>query len=140
MKRAGRLAHVLISFTMFCATTSVAANRGALRVQSPSIVGDTQLPAGEYTVQWEGAGPEVELKIKRANRVTVTVPGKVIPLDQPFRENEPVFNTDGDGRQRLVEIRFPGRRFFLEIEAQSASTTSPQPPLLSPECESGLPW
>jgi hypothetical protein len=140
MKRADRLISVVVSFTMFFATTANAANKGVLHVPSPSMVGNTVLPTGEYTVQWEGIGPEVELKIKLGNRVKAMVPAKVIRLDQPFLENEAVFNPDGDGRQRLVEIRFPGKKVFIEIEPQSASTTLPQLPLLTPECESGLPW
>jgi hypothetical protein len=139
MKRAERLTSVVVSFTMFFAMNAYAANNGVLHVQSPSMVGDTQLPAGEYTVQWEGIRPEVELKIKLGKRVKAMVPAKVIRLDQPLLENEAVFNPDGDGRQRLVEIRFPGKKFFIAIEPQSASTTLPQLPSLIPECESGLP-
>jgi hypothetical protein len=138
MKRAGRVTYALMSFTMFFATTACTANRGSLYVQSMTMAGKTQLPAGDYTVQWEGAGPAVELKIKRHNRVKATVPAKVIPLDQPFVEDEAVLDSDGDGGQRLLEIRFSGKKFFLQIEP--ASTTLADPPLLIPECESALPW
>jgi hypothetical protein len=83
MKRAGRITYTLISVTMFFATACTA-NRGSLYVPSPTMAAETQLPAGEYTVQWEGDGPDVELKIKRHNRVKATVPAKLIPLDQPL--------------------------------------------------------
>jgi hypothetical protein len=102
------------------------------------MAAETQLPAGEYTVQWEGDGPDVELKIKRHNRVKATVPAKLIPLDQPLVEDEAVLGSDGNGDPRLLEIRFPGKKFFLQIEP--ASTTLADPPLLIPECESALPW
>jgi hypothetical protein len=123
---------------MFLATTACTANRGSLYVQSTTMAGKTQLSAGEYTVQWEGAGPAVELKIKLHNRVKATVPAKVIPLDQPLVEDEAVLDSDGDGGQRLLGIRFSGKKFFLQIEP--ASTALADPPMLIPECESALPW
>jgi hypothetical protein len=138
MKRAGRITYALMSFAMLFATTACAANKESLYVQSTTMAGETQLPAGEYTVQWDGAGPEVELKIKVHNRVKTTVPAKVIPLDQPLVEDEAVLDRDGDGGQSLLGIRFSGKKFFLQIEP--ASTTLADPPLLIPECESALPW
>jgi hypothetical protein len=140
MKRAGRITYALMSFAMLFATTAWAANKGSLHVQSTTMAGTTQLPAGEYTVQWEGAGPDVELKIKLHNRVKATVPAKVIPLDQPLREDAAVLDTDGNGDPRLLEIRFSGKKFFFQVEPQSALTTLADPPLLIPECESALPW
>jgi len=140
MKRAGRITYALMSFAMLFATTAFAANKGSLHVQSTTMAGKTQLPAGEYTVQWEGAGPDVELKIKLHNRVKATVPAKVIPLDQSLREDAAILDTDGNGGRRLLEIRFSGKKFFLQIEPRSASTMCADPPLLIPECESALPW
>ena len=140
MKRAQRITSALMSFAMLFATTACAANKGSLHIQSTTMAGKTQLPAGEYTVQWEAAGPDVELKIKLHNRVKATVPAKVIPLDQPLREDAAVLDTDSNGDPRLLEIRFSGKKFFLQVEPQSASTTLADPPLLIPECESALPW
>ena len=140
MKRAGRITYALTSFAMLFATTGWAANKGSLHVQSTTMAGTTQLTAGEYTVQWENPGPDVQLKIKLHNRVKATVPAKVIPLDQPLREDAAVLDTDGNGGRRLLEIRFSVKKFFLQIEPQSASTTCADPPLLIPECESALPW
>jgi hypothetical protein len=139
MKRAGRITYALMSFAMLFATTAFAANKGSLHVQSTTMAGKTQLPAGEYTVQWEGAGPDVELKIKLHNRVKATVPAKVIPLDQSLREDAAILDTDGSEGRRLLEIRFSGKKFFLQIE-QYASTMCADPPLLIPECEFALPW
>jgi hypothetical protein len=138
MKRAGRITYALMSFAMLLATTACTANRGSLYVPSPIMAKETQLPAGEYTVQWEGAGPDVELKIKLRNRVKATVPAKVIPLDQPLVEDEAVLGSDDDEGRRLLGIRFSGKKFFLQVEP--ASTTLADTPLLIPECESGLPW
>jgi hypothetical protein len=127
MKRPGKLAYVLMTIVMFFTSTAFAANKGALYVHSPTMAGDTRLPAGEYTVQWEGAGPDVELKIKLDNRVEATVPAKVIPLDHPFGYDETVLSPDGAGDRRLLEIRLSGKKFFLQIQPESTSTAFPQP-------------
>jgi hypothetical protein len=109
MKKAGKLSYVLINFTMFFATTAFAADKGSLHIHSPTMAGETQLPVGEYTVQWEGAGPDVELKIKLDKRVKATVPAKVVPLDEPLREDETVLGTDSKRGWRLIEIGFSGK-------------------------------
>ena len=144
MKRTGRITYALMSFAMLFATTAFADDKGSLHVQSPTMAGTTQLPAGEYTVQWEGPGPDVELKIKLHNRVKATgpatAPATVMPLDQPLTEDAATLDTDGNGDRRLLEIGFSGKKFFLQIEPQSASTTCADPPLLIPECEFALPW
>ena len=141
MARAERLTYLLINFTMFLATTAFAANKGSLHVQSTAMVGERQLPAGEYTVQWEGAGPDVELEIKLHDRVIAEVPAKVIPLDQPPREDAVALGTDGDGGRKLLEIRFSGKKFFLQIAPQTASTTLAQSPSrICPHCQPEFPW
>ena len=140
MKRAGRLIYLLISFAMSLATAAFAADEGSLHIQSATMAGEAQLPRGEYTVQWEGAGPDVELKIKLHNRVIATVRAQVIPLDQPPREDAAVLGTDGDGRRNLLEIRFSGKKFLLQIAPQTASTTLRQSSLICPHCEPEFPW
>ena len=109
MRRAGRITYALMSFAMLFATTAFAADKGSLHVQSTTMAGTTQLPAGEYTVQWEGPSPDVELKIKLHNRVKATVPAKVIPLDQPLSKDAAILDTDGNGGRRSLEIRFSGQ-------------------------------
>ena len=141
MTRAERLTYLLISFTMFLATTALAANKCALHVHSTAMVGERQLPAGEYTVQWEGAGPDVELKIILHDRVIAEVPAKVIPLDQPPREDAAALGTGGAGGRKLLEIRVSGKKFFLQIAPQTASVTlSQQPSRICPHCQPAFPW
>jgi hypothetical protein len=137
MKSAGRITYWLIGFTMLFATTACTTNKGSLHVRSTTMVGETQLPAGEYRVQWDGHGPEVELKIKRANRLRATVPAKVIPLDEPSRGDAAVMDIDGDGHRNLREIRLSGQKLFIQIDPPVASVTLPQDSC--PECECGLP-
>jgi hypothetical protein len=140
MNRAGRLTYVTIALATFFATTAFAANNAPLHVYSPIMAGESRLPVGEYTVQWEGAGPDVELKIKLDNRVKATIPAKVIPLDHPYKEDTAVLRTDADGDRSLREIDFAGKKFFLQIEPPTHSATAADPQSFVPECEAELPW
>jgi hypothetical protein len=62
--RTSKFTGVLIGFAMLLTANAFAAYKGSMQVQSPVMVGETQLPAGDYTVQWEGTGPDLELTIK----------------------------------------------------------------------------
>lgn len=63
--RTCRFTSVLIGFAMLLTANAFAANKGSMQVQSPVMVGETQLPAGDYTVQWEGTGPTLMMGFPR---------------------------------------------------------------------------
>jgi hypothetical protein len=116
MKRTGKVAWLLVGFALSVGIAAAAAKKESFHIQSPTMVGATQLPAGEYTVQWEGTGPAVELKISQDKRVKATASAKVVPLGRAFPEDATLVHTDGDGGRRLIEIRFSSKKFFLLIE------------------------
>jgi hypothetical protein len=102
-------------------TTTVSAfatPRGSFVVHSPVVVGGTRLTEGEYTLRWDGNGPEVELQIQRDNKVKATVPAKLLPVSDASHEDAIVVSTDADGTRKLIEIRLSGKKFRIEIESQ----------------------
>jgi hypothetical protein len=121
-----RLVSVLIA--VLTTATAFATTRGSLVVHSPVQVGATTLTVGEYTLQWDGDGSEVELQIKSGRKVKATVPAKLLPVSNAFREDAIVVDTDGDGTRKLIEIRPSGKKFRIEIESQpSVSADRGQP-------------
>ena len=55
---------LLLGLALLLATSVFAAtNKGSMQVTDPLTVNGKQLPAGDYTVKWDGAGPNVELNI-----------------------------------------------------------------------------
>jgi hypothetical protein len=40
-------------------------------------VGTTNLKPGDYTLQWEGSGPDVQVKVLKGKNVVATVPAKL---------------------------------------------------------------
>jgi hypothetical protein len=138
MMKAVRFAHVLMAATMFFATSAFAANKGSLEFQLPTMAGDAQLPAGDYTVQWDGTGPDVEVKIKSGSRVKATLPARVVPLGQPYKMDGVVIGTS-DGGRKLLQIRFADKKYFLQIEPQTVMSKLPQSSPQSPGYQAALP-
>ena len=65
---------LLLGLALLLATSGFAANKGSLQVDDPVTVNGKQLAAGEYTVKWDGAGPNVELNIMKGKNVSPPCP------------------------------------------------------------------
>jgi hypothetical protein len=116
---------LLLGFALLLATSVFAAtNKGTLQVTDPLTVNGKQLPAGDYTVKWDGAGPNVELNIMRGKNVVATVPAHMVDLEQSPSRDSLVTIVQSDGRKSLNEIRFGGKKFALAINAESAKAES----------------
>jgi hypothetical protein len=111
---------LLLGSALLLATSVFAANKGTLQVDNPVTVSGKPLAAGEYTVKWEGAGPNVELNILRGKDVVATVPAHMVDLDRTPDRDSVVTVVNGDGRKSLNEIRFSGKKYALAINAESA--------------------
>jgi len=111
---------LLLGTALLLATSGFAANKGTLQVADPVTVNGKQLAAGEYTVKWDGAGPNVELNIMRGKDVVATVPARMVDLDRTPVRDAAVTMVNSDGRKELNEIRFSGRKYAFAVNAVSA--------------------
>jgi hypothetical protein len=116
---------LLLGLALLLATSVFAANnKGSMQVTDSVTVNGKQLPAGEYTIKWDGAGPNVELNILRGKNVVATVPARMVDLEQSPNRDSVITNVNSDGRKSLNEIRFSGKKFALAINAESAKAES----------------
>ena len=69
---------LLLGLALLLATSGFAANKGSLQVDDPVTVNGKPLAAGEYTVKWDGAGPNVEVNIMKGKNVVATVPARML--------------------------------------------------------------
>ena len=115
---------LLLGLALLLATSVFAANKGSMQVTDPITVNGTQLRAGDYTVKWDGAGPNVELNIMRGKNVVATVPARMVDLNQPPSRDSLVTIVNGDGHKALNEIRFSGKKYAFAINAESAKAES----------------
>jgi hypothetical protein len=113
---------LLVGLALLLATSAfAAANKGSMQLLDPVNVSGKQLPAGDYSVKWDGSGPNVEVNIMKGNKVVATTPARLIDLTQkPDRDSAVIRNND-DGSKSLAEIHFGGKTYGLAIGTETAS-------------------
>jgi hypothetical protein len=109
---------LLPAASVFAATD---AHKGSLNVSSTVQVADKELPAGSYTVKWDGTGPTAQVNFVRNGKVVATVPAQVVQLDQKANQDVAEIKTAGDGVKTLIKIEFEGKSYALQIGNQAGS-------------------
>jgi hypothetical protein len=111
---------LILGLALLLATSAFAANKGSLQVQEPLNVNGTRLVPGDYRVQWDGTGPNVELSILQGKKVVAKAPAHMIELSRPSTGDSAVVKDNGDGTKTLNEIRLNGKRFSFAIGEEAA--------------------
>lgn len=110
-----RFAGVLAGIAIVCTTTALAAEKGSMKVFDPTVVNGTQLSPGDYGLQWEGTGSNVQLKILQGKKVIATTSATLVQLNAPASQNMiATRNTDNHGRA-LSGVSFRGKNYALTI-------------------------
>jgi hypothetical protein len=99
---------LFLGLALLLATSAFAANKGSLQVQEPLNVNGTKLAPGDYKVQWDGTGPNVEMSILKGKT------GSASPSDAAVVKN------NGDGTKSLSEVRLNGKKFALAVGEEAA--------------------
>jgi hypothetical protein len=120
MKRLG-FAGVLAGIAILLASTGLAADKGTMKVFEPTMVNGTQLAPGDYALQWEGTGDNVQLTILRGKKVVATTPASVVQLKTPTPENMTSVRKSENGKA-LSGINFRGKSYALTIGSDSTRT------------------
>jgi len=115
---------LLLGLALLLAATAFAANKGTMQVSDPVTVSGKQIAPGEYTLRWEGNGPNVELNILRGKNVVATVPAHLVDLDRTPDRDATVTVVNDNGNKVLSEIRLSGRKQAFAIGAESAKAES----------------
>lgn len=122
MKFANVSKGLLLGLTLLLATSLFAAsNKGSLQTMSDVTVSGKTLPAGEYSLQWEGTGSNVVLNILKGKTVVATTPARLVDLNQSPSSDGAVIRSNDDGSRSLAEVRFGGKKYALQIGGESAS-------------------
>jgi hypothetical protein len=106
---------LMMGLALLLASSAFAATKADLVLQSPTTINGTKLKAGEYKLQWDGSGPNVEVSITQGKTVLAKVPAKVVDLKTPSQNNAAVVKTNDDGTSTLAGARFEGKKFALEL-------------------------
>jgi hypothetical protein len=100
---------------LLLASTAFASNKSNLQVRDTLTVNGTKIAPGDYKIQWEGTGPNVELSITQGKNVVAKVPARVVELPNVSSNDAAVTKKNDDGSWSLAGIRFSGKKFALEL-------------------------
>jgi hypothetical protein len=115
---------LVLGLALLLASSAFAGTKANLQISNPVNVNGTTLKPGDYKVQWEGAGPNVELSIMHGKEVVAKVPARVVELQAPAPSDAAVTRNNDSGPNTLAGLRFEGKRFALELGEASDSIQS----------------
>jgi hypothetical protein len=112
---------LVLGLALLLASSALAATKGSLQLSNPVTVNGTTLKAGDYKVQWEGAGPNVELSILQGKNIVAKVPAHVVELQSPANNDAAVTRKSDSGPNTLAGVRFQGKKIAIELGDASNS-------------------
>jgi hypothetical protein len=115
--------NLVLGVALLLASSAFAATKANLELLSTTTVNGTQLKAGDYKLEWDGSGPNVELSILQGKKLLAKVPAHLVDLPSPAGNNAAVVTNNSDGTSALAGVRFQGKKFALEL-GESADGTS----------------
>jgi len=124
MKFARVTKSLVMGLALLLASSAFAATKAQLRLQSSATVNGTKLKPGEYKLQWDGTGPNVEVSIVQGKNVLAKVPAKLVDLPSPAQNDAAVVKNNDDGTSSLAGVRFEGKKFALDLSGSSDSMQS----------------
>jgi len=115
MKFATVTKSLVMGLVLLLAGSAFAASKASLTLNHETTVNGTKLKAGDYKLQWDGSGPDVEVSIVRGKNVVAKVPAKVVDLNSSAANDAAVIKNNSDGTSTLAGVRFAGKKFALEL-------------------------
>jgi hypothetical protein len=100
-------------------------NETRISLADSGQVGTTDLKPGDYTLQWDGDGPDVQVKVVKGKNVVATVPAKLAQGTSGYA-NAITTRTVGNVKT-LDEVDFAGGKQSLVFgEASTTQSSSGQ--------------
>jgi hypothetical protein len=87
-------------------------NEAKFTLSDTAVLGSTQLKPGHYKAQWDGTGPEVQVKILKGKEVVANAPAKLVDKKNNSGVNAVTFGT-GNGARSLDQVDFNGGKQSL---------------------------
>ena len=107
-------AGVLGGMAILIASSAFAADKASIKLYDPTLVNGTQLAAGDYEVQWDGTGSDVQLKILRGKKVVASTSATIVQLKTPAPQN--TILTRGTDRERTLSgVSLRGKNYAFAI-------------------------
>jgi hypothetical protein len=112
------------SLLLAASAVAAPATKGTLKLFEPVTVEGKQLAPGQYTVEWTGEGPNVQLNIANSKNAVSAVPARIVPISTKNKTSGYSSEKQQDGRV-LTSVFFEGKAYDLQIGEQASQ--APQP-------------
>ena len=106
---------VILGLAVLLASSAFAATKGNLHLDSATLVNGTTLKAGDYKVEWDGTGPNVDVSIIQGRTVVAKVPAKIVDLNTPAQQTATLVIHNDNGTTALTGARFEGKKIALDL-------------------------
>ena len=106
---------LVMGLALLLASSAFAASKASLTLQNPTVINGAKLKPGDYKLEWDGSGPNVEVSIMQGKKVVAKVPAKVVDLNQSSASNAALLKQNSDGTTTLAGVRFQGKKFALDL-------------------------
>ena len=106
---------IALAGVLLLAGSALAASKGPLQLQEAASVAGTQLKSGAYTVEWDGTGDQVQVKIFQGKKEVASTTAKMVMLDKPSRDDGTILQRNDDGSMAVTRINFGKKSYALEI-------------------------
>lgn len=96
-------------------------NKGTLRLDDKVTVDGTPLDPGNYKVEWNGSGPDVQVTLFRGSQTVATFPAHL--TEQATANNADAYGSSNqpNGGKTLTAIYFGGKHYVLEVQPTAAN-------------------
>jgi hypothetical protein len=97
------------------------ATQGKLHVYEAVRIQGKALQPGNYKVEWNGQGPDVQVTILSGKETVATLPAKLVPTNNKNTEDGYSSAKQSDGTNDLQTIFFHGTTFELQVSQQAVN-------------------
>ncbi len=106
---------LVLGLALLLASSAFAATKASLQLSNPVLLNGTTIKPGDYKLEWEGTGPNVELSIIQGKNVVAKTTAHVVTLETPSAYDAAVTRKNGSGPSTLAGLRFQGKKFALDL-------------------------
>jgi|ERR1700722_2166527 hypothetical protein len=120
MKVSNGFKGLLLGLAVLLATSAFASNKASIQFLDTVTIAGQQVKPGDYSIKWDGTGPNVELSVLKGNKVVATTPARLVDVNQAPMRDTAVLKSGADGSHQLSQIQMAGKKFAIEIGQESA--------------------
>lgn len=114
---------LVLGLAVLLATGAFASNKGSFHTDQSVVLNGQEIPAGDYTVRWEGAGPDVQLSVMKGKKEVAKTTAKVVELENKSGTDALVIS-NSSGTPAVSQFRFAGKKTALDVSSGDRASLS----------------